>query len=112
MTSWSTYGDKDRGPYQQSWAVEMTVQEALDQSLLGQVIEHSTSGCSDDKVLTMEFGRGPRLVDMDDYANCPRCFLLQARDDRPNGLMRVSKLRLRVVVQIKKATFFNNIIWD
>lgn len=49
---------------------------------------------------------------MDDYANCPRCFLLRARDDQGNGLLRASKLRLRVIVQIKKASFFDNIIWD
>ena len=112
MTTWQTYGGEDRGKYRQSASIELTVKEALDQGLLSQITEHSSSDCSDHKPLTLEFGRGPRLIDMDNYANCPRCFLLRARDDDRNGLLLASKLKLRVVVQIKQASYLDNIVWD
>lgn len=111
MNTWRPYGGDDRGDFKQCADIEVTVKEALDQGLLSQITEH-TAGCSDQRPRTRDLGSGRRLIDMDNHANCPRCFLLQARDGDRNGLLLASKLKLRVVVQIKQASYLDNIIWD
>lgn len=107
MSSWHGGGPDDQGRFQQVFQIELTVQEALDQGLLSQIIDH-TGWCDDHRPML----NNDRLSDMDCYARCPRCFLLNARDDKRNGLLKASKLKLRTVVQIKQASYFDNIIWD
>lgn len=107
MSSWHGGGPDDGGCFQQVMTVDLTVKEALDQGLLSQITEH-TEGCSDQRTLFND----RKLADWDGYARCPRCFLLHARDAKHNGLLLASNLKLRVAVQIKQASYFDNIIWD
>lgn len=110
MTTYVNEWNQREGSFQLVGSVDVKVGDALKQGLLDQITDH-VGDCSDSN-LRQRNGRPDDLVDMNDYVRCPRCALVSALRPNATGYLLNSTLKLRVIVQIKHRSAFDDICWD